>query len=49
LLCDHLSANGVTVLHILATEEVKPHTLTASAKIVEGTVTYPGQPTLFDM
>jgi uncharacterized protein (DUF488 family) len=48
-LCDHLSANGVTVQHILPTGEVKPHKMTASAKVVEGTVTYPGQPTLFDL
>jgi uncharacterized protein (DUF488 family) len=49
LLCDHLLANGVTVLHILPTGEVKPHKLTAAAKVVDGTVTYPGQPTLFDV
>jgi uncharacterized protein (DUF488 family) len=48
-LCDHLLANGVTVLHILPTAEVKPHRLTPGAKVVEGTVTYPGQPTLFDV
>ena len=48
-LCDHLLANGVTVLHILPTGEVKPHKLTAGAKVVDGTVTYPGQPTLFDV
>jgi len=49
LLCDYLAANGVTVLHILPTGEVKPHMLTPGAKVVEGTVTYPGQPTLFQM
>ncbi len=49
LLCDHLLANGITVLHILPTSEIKPHKLTAGAKVVDGTVTYPGQPTLFDM
>jgi uncharacterized protein (DUF488 family) len=48
-LCDHLLANGVTVLHILPTGEVKPHKLTAGAKVVDGRVTYPGQPTLFDV
>ena len=48
LLSDHLTANGVNVQHILPTGETKPHKLTPGAKIVEGTVTYPGQPTLFD-
>ena len=49
LVSDHLVANGVTVHHILPTGEVKLHKLTPGAKIVDGTVTYPGQPTLFDM
>jgi uncharacterized protein (DUF488 family) len=49
LLCDYLTATGVHVQHILPTGEVAPHKLTPGAKIVEGTVTYPGQPTLFDM
>jgi uncharacterized protein (DUF488 family) len=48
-LCDHLLANGVTVLHVLPTGEVKPHKLTPGAKVVEGTVTYPGPATLFEM
>ena len=49
LLSDHLTANGVTVQHIFPSGEVKPHKLTGGAKIVDGLVTYPGQPTLFDM
>ena len=49
LVSDHLMANGVTVQHIFPGGEVKPHTLTQGAKILDGTVTYPGQPTLFDM
>ena len=49
LLSDHLVANGVTVQHISPSGEIQPHTLTAGAKIVDGTVTYPGQPTLFDL
>ncbi len=49
LLGDHLAACGVTVLHILPSGEVKPHTLTPYAKILDGLVTYPGPPTLFDM
>jgi len=42
-------ANNVTIQHILPTGKARPHTLTAGAKVVEGTVTYPGQPTLFDL
>ena len=49
LLCDHMLANDVAVLHIFPTGEIKPHKLTAGAKVVEGTLTYPGQPTLFDL
>jgi uncharacterized protein (DUF488 family) len=49
LLSNHLTANGVTVLHILPTGETKRHKMTSGVKIVEGVVTYPGQPTLFDM
>lgn len=49
LLSDYLVATGVTVQHILPRGEVQPHTMTAGAKIVDGMVTYPGQPTLFDM
>ena len=48
-LCDHLLANGVTVLHILPTGEIKPHEKTAGTRVVEGTVTYPGPATLFEM
>ena len=49
LLSDYLLANDVTVQHISPSGEVRPHKLTPGAKIVNGTVTYPGQPTLFDM
>jgi uncharacterized protein (DUF488 family) len=49
LLSDHLVANGVTVQHILPNGEVALHKLTGGAKIVKGKVTYPGQPTLFDL
>jgi hypothetical protein len=48
-LSDHLVANGVTVQHILPSGEVTPHKMTKGAKILVGLVTYPGQPTLFDM
>lgn len=49
LLCDHLLSTGVTVLHILPAGDLKPHSITPGAKVLEGTVTYPGQPTLFPM
>ena len=49
LLSDHLVANGVNVQHIAPTGEVKQHKMTSGAKIMGGTVTYPGQPTLFDL
>jgi len=49
LLCDYLLANGIKVQHILPTGEAQPHKATPGVKIVEGTVTYPGQPTLFDL
>jgi uncharacterized protein (DUF488 family) len=49
LLSDCLTANGVAVEHIFPNGEVKPHTMTAEAKAENGIVTYPGQPTLFDM
>ena len=49
LLSDYLLANDVAVEHIFPSGEVKPHTLTPGTKIVKGTVTYPGPPTLFDM
>ena len=48
-LCDHLLATGIAVQHILPSGEIKPHKMTAGAKVVGGTVTYPGQPTLFDL
>ena len=41
LVCDHLLANGVSVQHIFPSGEVKPHELTAGAKVVDGRVTYP--------
>ena len=48
-LSDHLVANGVIVQHIGPTGEISPHKLKPGAKIVDGTVTYPGPPTLFDL
>lgn len=49
LLSDYLTATGITVQHIFPNGDVELHSLTATAKMVDGTVTYPGQPTLFDM
>ena len=46
---DHLVANGITVQHVLPTGDILPHKVRPGAKIVDGTVTYPGQPTLFDL
>jgi hypothetical protein len=42
-------ANEVPVHHIHPTGEDKPHRSTPAARVVEGTVTYPGQPTLFEL
>lgn len=49
LVSDYLLANGIGVQHIFPGGEIKLHTVTAGAKIDSGTVTYPGQPTLFDL
>jgi len=49
LLSDYLAGNGVNVEHIFPTGEVKPHKMKSGVKIVHGTVTYPGPPTLFDV
>jgi uncharacterized protein (DUF488 family) len=49
LVSDHLLANGVSVQHIVPSGEVKPHVLTTGAEIANGTVTYPGPVTLFEM
>jgi uncharacterized protein (DUF488 family) len=49
LVSDYLLANGVSVQHIFPSCEVKPHMLTSGAEIADGTVTYPGPATLFEM
>jgi uncharacterized protein (DUF488 family) len=49
LVSDYLLANHIIVRHIFPGGEVKPHKLTSGAQVVAGAVTYPGQPTLFDM
>jgi len=49
LLSDYLLANDAAVHHILPDGDVKPHVATPKASVMDGTVTYPGQPTLFDI
>ena len=49
LLSDYLLANDFSVHHIQPDGDVKPHVATLKARVMEGAVTYPGQPTLFDM
>jgi uncharacterized protein (DUF488 family) len=46
---DYLVAKDVTVQHILSGGELEPHVPTPGTKIMDGKVTYPGQPTLFDI
>lgn len=48
LVSDYVVANGGTVEHIFPSGECKPHSLTAEAKVDQGTLTYPGPKTLFD-
>src|SRR5262249_58170098 len=47
LVSDLLVANGVTVQHIMATGELRPHNLTSGAVIDNGRVTYRGEKSLF--
>ena len=47
LVSDFLAANGVTMQHIMPNGELRPHTLTPAAVIVDGKVTYPGEKSLF--
>jgi uncharacterized protein (DUF488 family) len=49
LLSDHLIANNVSIQHILPDGGLEPHVLTLGARFMDEAVTYPGQPTLFDM
>jgi uncharacterized protein (DUF488 family) len=48
LVSDLVVANGGSVQHIFPDGEVKPHELTAGAKVEDGEVTYPGQKMLFE-
>lgn len=47
LVSDFLVANEVTVQHIMPTGDLRPHKLTAGSVIEHGSVTYPGEKTLF--
>ena len=47
LVSDFLVANGVTVQHIMPTDDLRPHKLTSGAVIGGGRVTYPGEKSLF--
>jgi uncharacterized protein (DUF488 family) len=47
LVSDFLTANGVTVQHIMPTGELRPHTPTPGAVMDGGRVTYPGERSLF--
>lgn len=43
LVADYLLVNGITVQHIMPSGELRPHTLTAGAKVRAGELTYPQQ------
>jgi len=47
LVADALSANGISVEHIMSTTRRQPHALTSFAKIEGQRVTYPGTERLF--
>ena len=47
LLADALVARGLTVRHILGPGRVEPHALTADARVIEGQLSYPGEPDLY--
>lgn len=47
LLADYLVANGHEVLHIASTASPKPHRMTKEARVENGELTYPADPTLF--
>lgn len=47
LVSDYLLASHVAVQHIFSDGKIRPHDPTPGAKIGEGKVTYPGEPSLF--
>lgn len=48
LVSDYLVAQGHTVLHIMDAKPAKPHRMTAEARVENGRLTYPAEPTLFE-
>jgi uncharacterized protein (DUF488 family) len=48
LIADQFLATGWQVLDIIGPHNTKPHELPPFAKIIDGQVTYPGDPTLFN-
>jgi uncharacterized protein (DUF488 family) len=48
LVADALVAGGEPVLHIVTPRRAEPHALRDFARVDAGTVTYPGEPELFD-
>jgi uncharacterized protein (DUF488 family) len=48
LIADALVARGEAVWHITAPERAEPHRLRDFARVDGGTVSYPGEPELFD-
>src|ERR1043166_4383784 len=46
LISDDLKARGVEVLHILDHKKVEPHPFTSAARIVNGELSYEGEPSL---
>ena len=47
LFSDFLTANGVTLQHIMPSGGLQPHKLTSGAVIEDERVTYPGEKSLF--
>ena len=48
LVSDFVLAGGGNVQHVFPNGDARPHTLTPGAHVHDNTVTYPGQPTLFE-
>lgn len=48
LIADTLVAGGIEVRHILGPARVEAHALTRGARVVDGRLSYPGEPELFD-
>jgi uncharacterized protein (DUF488 family) len=48
LVSDYVTALGGAVRHIFPNGEVRPHALTAGAKLSDGSVIYPSEPGLFE-